>query len=362
MKVGIPILALTAWVAFAEPEQHGTSTNKSWTGAHNEFFQCDLYHQQLFAAKMDTCIADFNVQTEKLKTQQTIYESKANDKMKELLLDFQKYFNEQFVDFKEEFVDFRKHVDERFDETTDGFNSRFDETTDGFNARFDEIYEKMTFYVTAAIYFGLFLVMLVIPSSHGVPFGDYVWMTYKHMRDSRDLIAIISLVVLPSLAMAFFAKWTSCFDSFLIDFCDRLPLPYLADEPVSTSTTTTAAPPATGDGAQHQPPPPPQQPQVQGHQQAQGGQQQQQQQPPPPPQQPQPQPQVQGHQQAQGGQQQQQQQPPPPPQQPQPQPQVQGHQQAQGGQQQQQQQPPPPPLQPQPQPPLQGHQQHGPNP
>jgi len=246
MKVRIPILALTAWVAFAEPEQHGTSTNKSWTGAHNEFFQCDLYHQQLFAAKMDTCIADFNVQTEKLKTQQTIYESKANDKMKELLLDFQKYFNEQFVDFKEEFVDFRKHVDERFDETTDGFNSRFDETTDGFNARFDEIYEKMTFYVTAAIYFGLFLVMLVIPSSHGVPFGDYVWMTYKHMRDSRDLIAIISLVVLPSLAMAFFAKWTSCFDSFLIDFCDRLPLPYLADEPVSTSTTTTAAPPATG--------------------------------------------------------------------------------------------------------------------
>eukprot|EP00529_Nitzschia_sp_RCC80_P030485 CAMPEP_0113508024 /NCGR_PEP_ID=MMETSP0014_2-20120614/36783_1 /TAXON_ID=2857 /ORGANISM="Nitzschia sp." /LENGTH=302 /DNA_ID=CAMNT_0000403683 /DNA_START=41 /DNA_END=949 /DNA_ORIENTATION=+ /assembly_acc=CAM_ASM_000159 len=297
MKVGIPILALTAWVAFAEPEQHGTSTNKSWTGAHNEFFQCDLYHQQLFAAKMDTCIADFNVQTEKLKTQQTIYESKANDKMKELLLDFQKYFNEQFVDFKEEFVDFRKHVDERFDETTDGFNSRFDETTDGFNARFDEIYEKMTFYVTAAIYFGLFLVMLVIPSSHGVPFGDYVWMTYKHMRDSRDLIAIISLVVLPSLAMAFLQSGHHASILFLLTFAIGCLFHIWQMNQYPPQQQQLPPHPLPAHGAQHQPPPPPQQPQVQGHQQAQGGQQQQQQQPPPPPLQPQPQPPLQGHQQ-----------------------------------------------------------------
>jgi len=283
MKVRIPILALTAWVAFAEPEQHGTSTNKSWTGAHNEFFQCDLYHQQLFAAKMDTCIADFNVQTEKLKTQQTIYESKANDKMKELFSDFQKHMDARFDglharfdDIKVELVDFRKHMHERFDETG----------------------EQMAFYfsVTAAIYFGLFLLMLVIPSSHGVPFGDYVWMTYKHMRDSHDLheiMGIIALLVVPTLTMYALPRGyhvAMLFAMIIVIDC-VIQIWQRKKYPPQQQPLPPNLLPAHGAQQQQQQPPPPPQPPVQGHQQAQGAQQQQQ--PPPLP----PLPPLQGHQQ-----------------------------------------------------------------
>eukprot|EP00529_Nitzschia_sp_RCC80_P028767 CAMPEP_0113468668 /NCGR_PEP_ID=MMETSP0014_2-20120614/15480_1 /TAXON_ID=2857 /ORGANISM="Nitzschia sp." /LENGTH=335 /DNA_ID=CAMNT_0000361077 /DNA_START=43 /DNA_END=1050 /DNA_ORIENTATION=+ /assembly_acc=CAM_ASM_000159 len=330
MKVRIPILALTAWVAFAEPEQHGTSTTKSSTGTHNEFFQCDLYREKLFAAKMDTCMAEFNVQTEKLKmqqtiyeskanAQQTIYESKANDKMKELfsdfqkhmdarfdglharfddikveLVDFRKHMDARFVDSKVELVDFRKHMDARFVD----FKVELVDFRKHMHERFDETGEQMAFYfsVTAAIYFGLFLLMLVIPSSHGVPFGDYVWMTYKHMRDSHDLheiMGIIALLVVPTLTMYALPRGyhvAMLFAMIIVIDC-VIQIWQRKKYPPQQQPLPPNLLPAHGAQQQQQQPPPPPQPPVQGHQQAQGAQQQQQ--PPPLP----PLPPLQGHQQ-----------------------------------------------------------------